>query len=126
SIGGSNTLRIRAEPSLNGRILGELEPGAGLRVLERRGSWAHMQRDAWVPTASLEAVAPVTTSSSDATTRPSTTPGNRVGALKAEDVTELRAAPSSDVVARIEPGTIVETVARERGWVRVRLEAWVA
>lgn len=126
SIGGSNTLRIRAEPSLNGRILGELEPGAGLRVLERRGSWAHMQRDAWVPTSSLETVDPVTASSNEAAARPSTTPTNRAGALKAEDVTELRAAPSSDVVARIEPGTIVETVARERGWVRVRLEAWVA
>lgn len=132
SIGGSQTLRIRAEPSLNGRILGELEPGAGLRVLERRGSWAHMQRDAWVPTAAIESKAALPTPDASAgaaagpgaAARPASTP--RAGALKATEMTELLAAPSSDVVARLEPGTIVETLARERGWVRVRLEAWVA
>jgi SH3-like domain-containing protein len=133
SIGGSQTLRIRATPSLEGRILGELEPGAGLRVLERRGSWARMQRDAWVQSTLLEAPPaaarpPATPAAAPAETEREAPPAPRPtgdGALKADRATSLHSAPSSDVVARLEPGAVVEAIARDRGWVRVRLEAWV-
>lgn len=154
SIGGTQTLRIRAEPSLEGRILGELRPGAGLRVLERRGSWARMQRDAWVPASAVAASAPPattksptspTSSTSSASPAPSTgrapeaasstepatvgtssTAPAPAGALRAGAATSIRSAPTGDVVARLEPGAVVMPVARDRGWVRVRLEAWVA
>ena len=65
-IGGDNSLRIRETPSLNGRILGEFEGGAGLRVLERRGNWARIRREVWVPNSALAA------RSAAATTTPTT------------------------------------------------------
>jgi hypothetical protein len=136
SIGGSQTLRIREQPSLQGRILGELRPGAGLRVLERRGSWAHMQRDAWVQSSALVTPAPPAAqpppargrdarAAGDSSPRPSATPAP-AGALRAGKATALRVAPTGDVVAQLEPGAVVMPLARERGWVRVRLDAWVA
>jgi hypothetical protein len=131
SIGGTQTLRIREAPSLEGRILGELQPGAGLRVLERRGSWARMQRDAWVQTSVLAAPASGGTTAApepsqrQAPTGPAPRPAS-AGALKAERATTLHAAPGTEVVARLEPGAVVEPLARDRGWVRVRIDAWVA
>jgi SH3-like domain-containing protein len=143
SIGGTQTLRIREQPSLDARILGELRPGAGLRVAERRGSWARMQRDAWVQSTTLAAPAPPRTASapvapsrdaepaSDTDTvarTPLATPQSPApaGALRADAATALRIAPTGEVIARLEPGATVLPLARDRGWVRVRLDAWVA
>lgn len=150
SIGGTQSLRLRQQPSLEGRILGELRAGAGLRVLERRGTWARIRRDAWIPTSSLAgsttpaksgapaarpvaqtpqkaavppAGAPAGADASASTARASTALG---GALRANASTPLRASPSGTVVAQLEPGAIVEPITRDRGWVRVRIDAWVA
>lgn len=154
SIGGTGTLRIRAEPSLNGRILGVFEPGAGVRVLERQGTWARITREAWILTSAITA-APATTASSNA---PRTTPRGvqeraasspstpaapaaapptatsetasperveRRGDLRASKRTELHPAPGAAPVGRLEEGAVMEALARDRGWVRVRVEAWV-
>ena len=45
-------------------------------------------------------------------------------------VTAIRTAPSSDggaspVVGQVNSGSTVEVIARDRGWVRVKLEGWV-
>ncbi|MGH7663744.1 MAG: SH3 domain-containing protein, partial [Gemmatimonadaceae bacterium] len=37
----------------------------------------------------------------------------------------LRRAPDAAVIARLEPGARVEAVAREREWIRVRVDGWV-
>ena len=152
SVGGTQTLRLRQQPSLEGRILGELRAGAGLRVLERRGTWARIRRDAWILTSTLAGVAAPTQSNAPAprpaaqspqksavppavTTSPradtSASGGARVstalgGALRANSATPLRASPSGAVVAQLEPGAIVAPITRDRGWVRVRIDAWVA
>lgn len=144
SIGGSQNLRIREQPSLEGRILGELRPGAGLRVVERRGSWARFRRDAWVPssaigTATAAATRPVaaipargtpspaaTRDSSPEPNAPRSTDAVPAGSLRATVPTALSAAPTGAVIGRLEPGAVVEPIARDRGWVRVRLDAWVA
>jgi hypothetical protein len=161
SIGGTGTLRIRAEPSLNGRILGVFEAGAGVRVLERSGTWARISRDAWILTSAIRtatvadnpASAPPRTTPRPPATTPATTPAvapvppaqrqpptadpvhadsspapsrpARSGDLRALRATELSRAPGAEAVARIEAGAVVEPIARDRGWVRVRVEAWV-
>lgn len=127
SIGGSNTLRIREEPSLNGRILGEFQGGAGLRVTERRGNWARIRRDVWAPAGSFaatvasSAAAASTSADSAAPSQPRTSTS-----LRAEAPVSLRAAPGGNTLGELQPGTVVEPQARDRGWVKVRIEAWVA
>lgn len=157
-IGGTNTLRIREEPSLNGRILGEFEAGAGVNVLERRGNWARIRREVWVQSSVLSAVTraagattspttrtPAATASPAAPARTTPPPGAAAsapsaaapadttsalppgaGALRAESHASLRTAPGGTLLGELAPGAIVETRGRDRGWVKVRIEAWVA
>src|SRR5688572_32019595 len=45
-------------------------------------------------------------------------------------VTPIRSAPGPDAapspaVGQVNPGSTVEVIARDRGWVRVKLEGWV-
>jgi hypothetical protein len=140
SIGGSSTLRIRESPSLNGRILGEFRPLAGLRILERRGTWARVRRDAWVRSTALvrASATPARTPARIPARTPAaapaapgaprdTAPAREAPAmLRAERMLHLRAAPTGDTIGRLEPGVAVSPVARDRGMVRVRVEAWVA
>lgn len=135
SIGGTGTLRMRAEPSLSGRILGVFESGAGIRVLERRGNWARVRRDGWVLTSALgsaqataitTAAAPVARASEpDAPSRDAAPRAAGGGSLRASRDADLSAAPGAATIGRLEAGAIVEPVARDRGWVRVRVDAWM-
>lgn len=142
SIGGSGTLRLRAEPSLNGRILGVFEAGAGIRVLEKKDNWARVRRDGWVLTSTVAAPAPTKVAATKAPQRPDTKapargsaatadesatdePAPRLGAIRADSATTLSLAPGSSPVAVLAKGAVVDPIARDRGWVRVRLEAWV-
>jgi len=148
SIGGSGTLRLRAEPSLNGRILAVFEAGAGIRVLERRGDWARIRRDGWIATSAIAAAEPPRTAQapraaptppSRAATPPATRPAAspapdaelpaaapaRDGALRAPKALPLSLAPGAAAVGTLEPGAVVDPIVRDRGWVRVRVEAWV-
>ncbi len=134
TIGGSDILRIREEPSLNGRILGEFRPGAGVRITERRGTWARVRRSVWAPSGALAAPerAPIATPPAAAAARPeppATPPAPqpvRAGALRAESTAALRAGPGGVSIGELSPGAIVEVQARDRGWVKVRVDAWVA
>lgn len=141
SIGGSSTLRIREEPSLNGRILGEFRAQAGVRVVERRGTWAKVRRDAWVRAGSIAPTAPAAARSTESRTPSTAAPGRAApeadstptavsdapaGALRTDRRAPLRAAPTGEPVGDLEPGTMVVPLSRDRGMVRVRLEAWVA
>src|SRR5690606_15715896 len=76
TIGGSSNLRIREQPSLQGRILGQWRPGAGMTIVRRQDTWARIRREAWVPSSaiSVQAAARPTPQNQSATTpnRPST------------------------------------------------------
>lgn len=152
SIGGAATLRIREEPSLDGRILGEFRGGAGLRIVERRGNWAKIRRDAWIPAGSFStassrtparpepaatptpsATRPARTAPTQATTRgatqeaPAEPTATRAiqGGLRADAPASLRTAPGGAAVGELAQGVVVEPLARDRGWVKVRVDAWV-
>jgi hypothetical protein len=146
SIGGSATLRIREEPSTDGRILGEFRGGAGLRIVERRGNWAKIRRDAWIPAGSFTTAAsrtptrpeptpPAPTRPGQAPARGAATPPAQVaepaaeraisGGLRADAPASLRTAPGGAAVGELAQGAVVEPLARDRGWVKVRVDAWV-
>jgi hypothetical protein len=146
SIGGAATLRIREEPSLDGRVLGEFRGGAGLRIVERRGTWAKIRRDAWIPAGSFTTASARTPTRPEPTpapaTRPATAPARGStaaptapaapeptraisGGLRADAPASLRTAPGGAAVGELAQGTVVEPLARDRGWVKVRVDAWV-
>lgn len=133
SIGGSGTLRMRAEPSLNGRILGAFERGAGLHVIERRGGWARVRRNGWVLTAALSPAPAATptaptsprSSATEAAAPPREAAPRSSGSLRASRDADLSAAPGASAIGRLEAGAVVEPLARDRGWVRVRVDAWM-
>jgi len=137
SIGGSGTLRLRAEPSLSGRILGVFEAGAGIRVLERRGDWARVRRDGWILTSFIGAAeaaartppaprpAAARAEPESASAAPEPQEPVRDGALRAIRGVPLSLAPGTAAIGALDSGAVVDPIARDRGWVRVRVEAWV-
>lgn len=136
TIGGSGTLRLRAEPSRNARILGVFEAGAGLRVVERRGDWARVRREGWLLSSAVTATAanaaatkaPPSTRAIAATPRESPAEPDvvlRDGALRANAALPLSLAPGTKAIGSLDNGAVVDPIARDRGWVRVRIEAWV-
>jgi len=138
TIGGTGTLRIRAEASLNARILGVFQAGAGIRVVERKGEWARVRRDGFIlnsaitPTTQAAAAPSPVAPSGAAPVRaaepqqaPEQEPPARDGTLRATRTTVLSSAPGARNIGSLEMGAVVEPLARDRGWVRVRVEAWV-
>lgn len=164
TIRGSANLRIREQPSLQGRILGFFRPGAGMTIIQRRDTWARVRRQVWVPTSAISVQAASRPAQSQATTTPNraTTPpqtsgsgvdggasrasagqggqseqsvsGDSIrsasespaaGSLRTDREVPLRLGPNGQVLAMLDSGVIVAPQARERGWVRVRVEGWV-
>ncbi|MBK7908077.1 MAG: SH3 domain-containing protein [Gemmatimonadetes bacterium] len=143
TVGGSGTLRLRADASLNARILGVLQAGAGIRIVERKGDWARIRRDGWVLSSALAAQSAARPAPAVATTptpavpapRPAETTAvpppappvveYRDGALRATATVPLSLAPGTRAIGMLDSGAVVEPVVRDRGWVRVRIEAWV-
>lgn len=133
SIGGAGTLRIRAEGSRNGRILGVFSAGAGVRLVERSGAWVRVRRGGWILNSALGATS-ATPAASGANPAATVTPAiareptrapARDGALRATAALTLRNAPGADSMGTLGSGAVVDPIARDRGWVRIRVEAWV-
>lgn len=147
TIGGSANLRIREQPSLDGRILGSFRAGAGMSIVQRRDTWARVKREVWVPSSAIAlqaasrppAAAPAAPPSRPSTARPMPESETAVpvpppepvmappaaGSLRTDREVPLRLGPNGQVLAMLDSGVIVATQARERGWVRVRIEGWV-
>lgn len=138
TIGGSSTLRIREQPSLDGRILGNFRPGAGMTITQRRGTWARVKREVWVPSSVITVQAasrppagsptrpmPATeTAAPVAAAEPVTVPAVS-NALRTDREVPLRLGPDGKVLAMLDSGVVVSPQARDRGWVRVRIDGWV-
>lgn len=152
TIGGSSNLRIREQPSLQGRILGQFRPGAGMTILRRQETWARIRREVWVPNSAISVQAasrpapatntptrpatpatpptpqqtPAPASSAPASSAPASAgPNASSGALRTDREVPLRLGPNGQVLAMLDSGVVVEPQLRERGWVRVRVEGWV-
>jgi hypothetical protein len=122
-----------------------------MNVIERRANWARIRRDVWVqasalaPSTRASSAPAATTTPNRPANRPSTettparpatptavdAPGDTIvpprgaSALRAGSHAPLRLAPGGDAVGELQPGAVVEARGRDRGWVKVRMEAWV-
>jgi hypothetical protein len=134
SVAGKANLRLRESPSLKAAILGELRPGTGLTTLGKQGTWTRVKRALWVPTSALggaaKGAAPKATVAASAAPAASTDSAVAApapaGSMTIAHGTALRASPVGKVVGNLPAGVVVEPLAREHGWVRVRVDGWVA
>ena len=67
------------------------------------------------PTVASQATAPVTVPLAQAT----------AGSMSVSRPTKLAAAPNGSAVGTLAPGTIVQSLARDHGFVKIRIEGWV-
>jgi hypothetical protein len=140
--------RLRTAPDTDGRILAELQEGMGLTRVATSGNWVRVRRTGWVTTGALAKppTRPTTTAArppgSGASSRAQTpaagrndsgrdsvavreSPPPKPGDLTPRVPLVLRTAPDADTLASITLGTTLTPLARERGWVQVRIEGWV-
>jgi hypothetical protein len=153
SVGGKIPLHVRASASLKGTIIAELRPGVGLTTIGEEGTWTHVRRSLWISAAALPndaaasakavsapkksappqaksaapAPKPVTampekTPAAAPETQPAPVPS---GWMSAPHGTKVFVAPGGKQNGDLAPGAIVEPLARDRGWVKVRVEGWV-
>lgn len=98
---------VRAEPQ--GTIIGRVEVGTVLSVLQTQGRWLQVELQGWIWTQSIQA------SDRQGFDR-------RVSAAPEEN---LRAEPSGKVLARLLEGALLDRVEEIPGWTRIRRVAWV-
>lgn len=139
-------LRVTADPT--GTQLARLKEGMGLVQVGHRGDWLKVRRSAWVKSAALADRASADAATQEGVARAAQkegegavvaggnvegagdSPGSGASAgastaMAAERQTELRLAPDGRPVAVLDSSSHVTVLARERGWVRVRVEGWV-
>jgi hypothetical protein len=129
SIGGKSPVRVRATPSLQGAILAELKPGTGVKTLSKQGTWTRVRRSAWIPSSALPNVVAAAPESGKAAA--SAVPAQEeaeavpAGSMSASRATKVLASPGGRAVGDLAAGSVVQLLARDRGWMRVRVEGWV-
>lgn len=124
--------RLRAEPSASATVVAELQQGMAFHVLKRAGSWTQVERSGWLRRSALPAAAAQRAAKPQAAPPPVPTPGTAdtmpaaaAGAVTPSDTANLSPAPGVAAVATVKRGAVLIPMARDRGWVRVRLEGWV-
>jgi uncharacterized protein YgiM (DUF1202 family) len=149
TVNGSGNLVMRAADGPRQAVVATLETGTLLKRVQDRNGWTRVRRAGWVrsaeltvagraaakPTPARPAVeetktapaapkpAPPSTSVTEPD-RPATSASSDV-AERALRATTLLSAPGGAERATIRAGSVVETLARDRGWVRVRVEGWI-
>ena len=132
SVDAKAPLRVRAAASGNSTILAELRPRTGVHTLGKSGTWTHIKRSAWIPASALpKATASVASAKPAATPETAAAPGTPAaspvpaGAMSVSKPTKLLAAPAGSAVAELAAGTVVQTLAHDHGFAKVRIEGWV-
>jgi hypothetical protein len=136
SVSGSDGVRLRSSATTNSEILAEMRRGMGVNIVRRRGGWVHVRRTGWVRRAALgsrpQSAAAATAEDNGAaeTEAPAAASAPAAPADAALDLVASRTAalathPDGARVGSLGPGVRVTPLARERGWVRVRVEGWV-
>ncbi|HET7583643.1 MAG TPA: hypothetical protein VFK13_01990 [Gemmatimonadaceae bacterium] len=148
SIAAPSGAYLRATPASRGAVIARLDHWMGVHRLGTEGDWVHVQRVGWIanelldraqvaerdapprsPAAQTEVargpqdVAGPTDSSGGAVEDP---PAELPAAtLTPSASTALASSPGGKALGTLSPGAGVVPLARERGWVRVRVEGWV-
>lgn len=145
SVSGRLTLRVRSSGSPNAPIVAVLQPGAGVHVVSRQGTWTRVRRTAWIAASALQRTAaaasqpPASTVQASAAAAPPAPPAAApvkqpaTGAASdaAHSIVAGRGArvhdlPVGNVIGGLTSGSSVEIIGRQPGWVRVRTDGWVA
>ncbi len=150
---GTSDVRLRGQPSTSAPVIADLREGMAFHVVRRAGGWTEVKRSGWIRRSAFPAVlahrqvtastkpsrperttpkpraaagtsAPPRAASAVAPPARDTTPPN-VEAVTPDSTASLSAAPGLAPVASIKHGALLTPVARDRGWVRVRLEGWM-
>jgi hypothetical protein len=133
SVRAPSGARLRESPASNARTVATLRDGMGVTQLSRAGDWIRIRRVGWISSARLrteaepetreQAAGSVDTRQEPPPQRASDPP---IGsALTPTRYTAMRLAPESDSIGGVRPGAVLVPLARERDWVRVRVEGWV-
>ena len=136
SVRAPSGARLRASPSGDARTVANLRDGMGLTQVSRRGEWVRVRRVAWIPAARLRMEPPPETreqaGSVETTQAPAPSPvathvpdPPNTSGLTPTRQTAIRVAPGGDSIGGVRPGAVVLPLARDREWVRVRIEGWV-
>jgi hypothetical protein len=125
--------RLRESPATDARLLANLRDGMGLTEVSRAGDWVRVRRVAWISSSRLrsepapetreQAAGSIETSQAAPPPRAPDPPNGN--ALTPTRYTSIRLAPESDSIGGLHPGAVLVPLARERDWVRVRVEGWV-
>ena len=136
-----NGARLRATPAADAPLVADLRRGTGLVEVTREGNWVQVRRTGWVreaaiagsgvsappPTLALAQTPATTPSIEDVAPLPLPLPASDAddGARTTDAPLTVRTAPDGSPVAVLQPGGRTTVLARDRDWVRVRVEGWV-
>jgi hypothetical protein len=133
SVRAPSGARLRESPAPSSRALASLRDGMGLTEISRAGDWVRVRRVGWIPSSRLrnepksevreQASGSVETKQIAAPTRVPDPPiGNPLTPMR---YSSMRVAPGGDSIGGVHPGAVLAPLARERDWIRVRVEGWV-
>jgi hypothetical protein len=134
-------LRVRASASGTSTILAELRPRTGVHTLGKSGTWTRIKRSAWIPASALPKAAVVASAKPVAGKAPSkaapapvisvppaavsSSPPPASLAMAVSKPTKLLVAPQGKSITELPAGTIVQTLAHDHGFAKIRVEGWV-
>ena len=135
SVRAPSGAKLRESPGGSARTLATLRDGMGLTQISRAGDWVRVRRVGWIASARLRAepepetreqAGSVETTQAPAPVAPVRVAEPQIGSgLTPTKQTLLRLAPDGDSLGGVRPGAVLVPLARERDWIRVRLEGWV-
>jgi hypothetical protein len=143
SVDSKAQLRVRAAASDKSAILAELRPRTGVHTLGKSGTWTRVRRSAWIPAGALPKAAAVAAAkpaargstkaaptaapappAATATPAP-VVPAAPAGSMSVAKAAKLLVAPQGKSIAELPAGTIVQTLAHDHGFAKIRVEGWV-
>jgi hypothetical protein len=130
SVDAKTPLRVHAAASVSAATVAELRPRAGVYTRGKSGSWMRIERKVWIPGNALRAASPPSPAP-PSVPPPSAEPQAAAaqasaGLLRVPKSAKLLAAPGGPAVGDVLPGTVVQSILRDRGFVKVRIEGWIS
>jgi SH3-like domain-containing protein len=132
SVRAPSGARLRESPGASASIIANLRNGMGLTQVSRTGEWVRVRRVGWIASSRLrtepkpevrEQAGSVETTQAPAPAPFSDPPiGNGLTPIRQ---LPIRLAPDGDSIGGVRPGAVLIPLARDREWVRVRVEGWV-